>query len=406
MWKIEHPCPQCGAPVEMEEADRIFKCEFCRSRLYISPKDNFHFFLAPRESKPDLYFLPYWRFRGIVFSCDELQVTGKIADSNILAMKLPQVPLSLGVRPQVLKLRYTAPNVPGCFIKPELPFRTTAACGHSSCTGQYLPDTFIGQIRSLIYSPVSIRGKWLFDAVLDSPVCQLHDWRWSGQTADETMRPLDQVSFVPALCPLCGFDLEGENDSLVLLCPNCDTAWHAPDSAFEIVEFSFISPGRGGDADVYLPFWNICADVSGLQIRSYADLVRLANLPWAVQNGWEEQQPHFRVPAFKVHPSLFLRLARTMTVLQKTPDPDAQPRKPHLHPVTLPLGEALESLRVLIASIALPRKSVLPHIPELKFFMKDSRLVYLPFTQRGEELIQEEIGMSVQKAALSWGKLI
>ena len=66
----------------MEEADRIFECEFCRSRLYISPRENFHLFLAPREPDPDHYFLPYWRFKGIEFGCDDLQVTGKITDSS------------------------------------------------------------------------------------------------------------------------------------------------------------------------------------------------------------------------------------------------------------------------------------------------------------------------------------
>ena len=265
---------------------------------------------------------------------------------------------------------------------------------------------FVGEIRSLIYTPVSVRGDWLFDAILDRPVCQVHDWPWKGQTPDETMRPEDQISFLATLCPQCGRDLEGEKDSLVLLCRNCGTSWQARNSAFESVAFSFIPPRSGSNADLYLPFWNITAEVSGLPVRSYADLVRLANLPRPVQSAWENEEPHFSVPAFKVHPTLFLRLARAMTFLEKTPNPDAQLPKSPLYPVTLPLGETLESLKVLIAAIGVPKKTVLPHLSELNFSMKDSRLVYLPFTAHGEELVQEEIGMSVQKAALSWGKLI
>jgi hypothetical protein len=170
--------------------------------------------------------------------------------------------------------------------------------------------------------------------------------------------------------------------------------------------FSFIPPRSGNHADLYLPFWNITADVSGLPVRSYADLIRLANLPKPVQSAWEQEQPHFSIPAFKVQPNLFLRLARTMTFLEKTENPNAELPKSPLYPVTLPLGEAIESVKVLIASVGLPKKAIFPHLSELNFAMKDSRLVYLPFTLRGEELIQDEIGMSVQKAALSWGKLI
>ncbi len=405
-WKIEHPCPQCGAPVELEEADRIFKCEFCRTRLLISPRETFQFFLAPKEPGPDLYFLPYWRFKGMAFSCDELQVAGKIIDSNILAVKLPQAPPSLGLRPQVLKLRYATPEAPGRFIKPELPFRTTPACGHSSCAEGHMEALFIGEIKSLIYSPVAVKGDWIFDAILDRPVCPARDVDWKESKVDEFMRIEDRISFLATLCPQCGFDLEGEKESLVLLCRNCGTSWRARDCAFESVPFDFIAPLSGGGADIHLPFWIISADVSGLPMRSYADLVRLANLPQAVQNAWEKEAPHFAVPAFKVHPSLFLRLARTMTFLQKKPERNAQPPKTPPYPVTLPLNEALESLRVLIVSVAHPKKSVLPHLPEMTFSLRDSRLAYLPFTVRGEELIQQEIGMSVQKAALSWGKLI
>jgi hypothetical protein len=265
---------------------------------------------------------------------------------------------------------------------------------------------FVGEIKSLIYTPVSLKGDWLIDAILDRPVCQVHDWPWTGKTPDETMRPEDQISFLATLCPQCGFDLEGEKDSLVLLCQNCNTSWQARNSAFESVEFSFIPPRRGSQADIYLPFWHITADVSGLPVHSYADLIRLANLPKAVQSAWEQEQPHFSIPAFKVHPNLFLRLARTMTFLEKSENPGAEIPKSPLYPVTLALGEAVESLKVLIAAIGVPKKTVFLHLPELNFSMKDSRLVYLPFTEHGEELIQDEIGMSVQMAALSWGKMI
>jgi DNA-directed RNA polymerase subunit RPC12/RpoP len=404
-WQIEHPCPQCGAPVEMEETDRIFKCEFCRTRLYISPRESFQFFIAPPRPDPDIYFLPYWRFKGMEFSCDELQVTGKIADSNILAMKLPHLPPSLGVRPQVLKLRYVAPGVPGRFITPELPFGTAAGRLSARAEGR-LPDIFIGEIKSLLYSPLRVKGEWIYDAVLDRPLCPAREGLCAGLEVDETLKPPDQISFLATLCPRCGFDLEGEKDSLVLFCPNCSTSWQARDGAFESVASDFPAPLAGERPDIYLTFWSISPGIEGLKIQSQADLARLANLPRVLPGAWEKEPPCFAVPAFKVNPTLFLRLARTMTFLPKNNDRNEEVRKISLHPVTLPLNEALESLRVFIASIAHPKKSVIPHLGQMSFALKDSRLFYFPFTLRGEELIQPQIGISIQKAALFWGKLI
>jgi hypothetical protein len=81
-------------------------------------------------------------------------------------------------------------------------------------------------------------------------------------------------------------------------------------------------------------------------------------------------------------------------------------RKTSQYPVNLPLKEALESLRMFIASIAHPPKSVIARFAEISFSLKQSRLVYIPFTLSGEELLQREIGFNIQKAALTWGKLI
>jgi hypothetical protein len=70
------------------------------------------------------------------------------------------------------------------------------------------------------------------------------------------------------------------------------------------------------------------------------------------------------------------------------------------------MSEALESLKIIVASICVPKKLIFPHLQELKFALDERMLVYFPFTVRGEELIQPEIQMSIQKNALRWGRLI
>lgn len=403
---MEHPCPQCGAPVVLEETDRILQCEYCRTRLFISTGGHSKYFLSPKESAPELFFLPYWRFKGMVFSCTTTELAGKIVDSNLLALKLPVVPVSLGVRPQVLKLRHLSPAVEGVFLTPQVPCRTLAVAGHGGCATQRLPDTFIGETESLIYSPVSVRGDFLFDAILQRPICQLHERM--DLFPSEPARQEDRISFLATLCPECGWDLEGEKDSLVLLCRKCNKGWQPEGSGLERIEFGFTrAPVREAPA-VYLPFWRITTTVTGLALKSYADLARLANLPRAIHGDWEEREPHFWVPAFKTQPHLFLRLSKSLSILENEPELDCDAEIPTspLFPVTLPLGEALASLKILTASLAPPGKPIFSIMDKLNFSVSKSLLLYLPFISRGEELIQPGIAMSIQRNALLRGRLI
>ena len=247
------------------------------------PREHFKYFFTPKESTADLFFLPYWRFRGMVFSFDALSIESKIIDTNILALKPGSAPMSLGLRPQVLKLRYVAPGIAGNFLKPQFPFRKHVNCGPENERSPIKPvspgieASFVGETESLIYSPFSIHDNVLVDAVLQSPVGNAG---WGPvELPAERCDAEDQLSFLPMMCPTCGWDLEGEKNSLVLFCRNCAIAWQSGGSGFENVKFAFPAAKNGGDAAVYLPFWRLNASVTGLQLRSYADLARLANLP-------------------------------------------------------------------------------------------------------------------------------
>lgn len=446
-WQIEHSCPQCGAPVVLEETDRLFRCPFCRVRLFIWPDDLFRYFLAPgAPASEPIIFVPYWRLKGIVFSFDGDEISSRIIDSSHLAMNSTPLPLSLGLRTQVLKLRYVTPETPGTFISPDFPFRALAASDfiptvEEACrkVGQVFqlaaacPDTtdptsfryFIGDVASLIFSPVFLRKNLLFDAVLQRPLGAVSEHfrervpaeerrgTGAGKAVPGTGRPESlphasdssaPVSFLATLCPNCGWDLDAERDSLVLFCRNCNRAWQASGGALSEVDFSFLP--LSGDPAVCLPFWRIRADISGLELRSHGDLLRLANLTGLAPGARPDAELHFWIPAFKSQPHLFLRLARSLTILGREPDPGVGPPKSPLFPVTLPVGEALESVRVLIASMAAPKRLILPRIKDIELSHKAGMLVYLPFALRGEEFIQPQLQISIQKNALRWGRLI
>ena len=46
-WQIEQGCPQCGAPVTLDETDRLLACPFCRTRLYLVPEGHFRYHIPP-----------------------------------------------------------------------------------------------------------------------------------------------------------------------------------------------------------------------------------------------------------------------------------------------------------------------------------------------------------------------
>ncbi len=104
MWQIEHACPQCGAPVTMEETDRLFTCPFCKVRLYVASSQPLSYYINPKVPDPDTLYIPYARFRGIGFAASIGATSGTMIDGNTIARSMSACPDSLGVRPQAMKL--------------------------------------------------------------------------------------------------------------------------------------------------------------------------------------------------------------------------------------------------------------------------------------------------------------
>jgi hypothetical protein len=174
--------------------------------------------------------------------------------------------------------------------------------------------------------------------------------------------------------------------------------WRPDANGFKKLKFGFISAKEKNI--MYLPFWRIKADVTGITLNSYADMVRMANIPKAVQKKWEDVEFRFWAMAFKVRPQVFVRLARNITLAQPQKKlvgklPDAL-----LHPVTLPIEEAVESLTVTLASFMKPQKDLLPMLNEIKVKPRSYLLVYIPFFEQHHEFIQPEFHLTINKNQL------
>ena len=401
-WQIDDQCPQCGAPVVLDEADRILKCPYCRTKLYLSKEDGFHYIIPPHgNSDRQIYYVPYWRLKGSHFWTENLQVKSRFIDISQKAVSLHMLPQSLGVRPQAVNLKFAPPETPGIFLAPQITIRDAFGLPDDQ-DGQDTFSDFIGEVVSLIYTPVYLEGKTLFDAVTAQRMNDLPDPTLLSALPGTNPGASAKILFLPTLCPQCGWNLEGEKDALSLGCNNCRSLWLYRGTHLEQLPFTTMpSPET---PDLLLPFWKMKITAEGFAVASVADLIRLANLPKVATPTLESTPLYFWSPAFKINPSLYMRWTRIMTVAQPTVQADDKMGTESLqifHPVTLPLVEAVEGVRMNLGQLLSDKQRLLYALGRAKITLVDAELVYHPFRRQNNELIHTTLGLTVDQNALS-----
>jgi uncharacterized CHY-type Zn-finger protein len=404
-FQIEQQCPQCGAPIIIDETDRILSCKFCRTRVYLATEDHLRFYIPPAKGIPEtIYFIPYWRLKGLSYTLEETNISYKYFDANFLSFDLSSLPYSIGLRPQAMKLKFVGGNGSiGKFIASS--YNTREALLNNFRTHTCRPhqqEIFIGETTSVIYTPVYCANGCVHDAVLKTPLFpKIKDEEIQPALASAPVEKW-QIKFVPLLCPNCGADLPGEKDALIVFCPNCNSAWNPSSKDFAKINFSIWREEREGI--IYLPFWQMKVKVNGIQLETYADLIKIANLPKAPTEAWKHTPFYFWAPAFKINPSLFLRWCRQLTVTPAPVDLSADFSAKNIYPVTMPVAEAAESFLIILASLMADKRRLLDLSSSLKFTLEDSFLVLHPFaTSTKEELIHTKLGFTMDRNALSLG---
>jgi len=401
--QIEHQCPQCGAPVTLDETDRLFTCGFCRVRSYLNTKDYFRYLLPDKapEDKTLLYF-PYWRFKGMLFSCVSDGVRQKFIDVSHQALASHYFPHSLGFRSQTQKLRFVSPETDGVFLHPDQSFdhvmQVFEERFQSNLPQPVFHQTHIGESISLIYAPYYAADK-LYDAVLNEPTSKTLPPDFD-QAAGAGGRPDWRLEFLPTLCPNCGWDLESANDALVLICKNCNSAWKPGNTRLQRLKFKHMPATARGEEVIYLPFWRIKADITGIDLVSFADLVKTANLPKVLKDEWQDIPFHFWSLGFKIRPQTFLPLATKITLSQPRESLSAELPEGELYPVTLPVEEAVESLKITLANFIKPRRKQYPRLNTIKITPKSYLLVYFPFYKKHHDLTQPLFKFTILKNQL------
>jgi len=404
---IQHQCPQCGAPAELNETDRLFHCGFCKVRSYLVPADVFRYRLPDKvpENRERIYY-PYWRFKGMLFFCTASGIRPRFIDVSHQALFCRHFPHSLGFRSQALKLRFATTESGGRFLQPEFSLGQIMESFEERFAAQLPKPVYhqahVGDSLSLIYAPFYLADR-IYDGVLNEPLAEGN--REAMESFLDSGRPLSwTLRFLATLCPKCGWDLEGSRDALVLMCRNCDTLWQAGPEGLEAIHYGSLpssGPPHAGDPPLYLPFWRVGAEISGVQLETYADLAALANLPKVPRKSWDSIPFRFWSPAFKIRPQTFLSLSTKMTLTEPQQAPEPHIPQGTLYPVNLPVREASESLKVILANFIKPRRTEYPRLGEIQIRPRSYLLVYVPFFPQHGDLVQPQFRFTIRQSQLA-----
>ena len=414
--QVEQPCPQCGGSVTLSVEDRLLSCPYCGVKNFLQISGAFRYALPNRVTpvKQDrIIYVPYLRFKGNIFTVSQSGISYKVLDTTQDACPQPGLPPSLGLRPQAMKLVRVHNETKGRFLPLAVNIqKILEKAARIQSLSQKGDDplyhrAYIGETLSYIYLPLLPREDGLFDAVLGEPLA--HADASAVQALKSTsFQPNWQMKFLATLCPRCGWNLDGEADCLVLTCSNCNTAWRIGKKGLSLIACT-IFPGPS-DTALYLPFWRLSVNLPAVEIQSFADFIRRTNQPLVPRKEWEKQAMQFWIPAFKLRPKIFLRTAKQATVSQWRLTGEAQEKEmrivPNMYPVTLPLSEAKQSLKIVLADSATNKRTVYPHLPHVRPEFISSSLVFLPFKDRHHDWVQTPGGTVIAKSVLHFGRVL
>ncbi len=369
------------------------------------PKTYFKYLLPNNAGDKNIIYFPYWRYKGFFFSCLSNKISNKFYDHSYRAVESAYFPISVGLRSQALKLKFYLPADRGMFLKPE--FHMEEILGKfekrfaPEGSEQSLYNTHIGETLSLIYSPFYIKERKIFDGILkESVTSHLPDYFDIKEFRTENIK--SEINFIPAICPNCGWDLKGERDSLVLFCKNCNSLWKAKKNSLKQIKAAYLPVLKNNT--VYMPFWRVKTDISHINLKSYADLIKVANLPRVAQKEDEKIEFYFWNPAFKTAAHAYLRISTAITLTKHIKKTIQSPHAKRFFPVNLPLSEALESLKLIFANFFVPKQSLEILLPQINIKPVKYLLVYVPFEEKSHEYVNSRYNLAINKNQLKFAK--
>lgn len=401
-------CPQCGGPVELGEREQIIDCPYCRVRHILVFRDHPVCSLgASNENDSEdesTVLVPYWHFKGLAYALNGPAIKHRVLDLSSQAGSFPGLPPSLGLRPQTMPLQFIHPGNTAGFVPVGVSKQRLLQLVGSRLLGlgpsrRNAPlQSFVGDLVQLVYTPFQINNNRVFDGITGKEIRNVaaEDFFKGAARFKE-----DSPIFLPALCPHCGWDLEGDNQSLCQACTHCDRLWVSIRGGLHAMEYAYC--GQADKDAVRLPFWQIQVDNPHEALKSRKDMIRLANLPRVATTEDATTPLTFTVPAFKLNPFLFLRLARQTTVYGFN-GTKGRELTADFFPFTLPLTEAWQAISPLLFDLAHDKDEMRKILIRSGFRMTRCTILFIPFKRQGLELIQEDMGVSIPANAVEFGR--
>jgi hypothetical protein len=387
-------------------------CAYCRVSLILLYPGLPRYYLEPYQPAPvreEFFYAPYWRTRGMAVSGSLSRGEERFVDMAWPAADLPFLPSELGLSARVFRMCLLSSQKKGKFFKTRISNGEIEPHSVAIETGATVPDKgsslglerVIAPTASLVYVPIFIRGEQVFDGLGNRPL-KLKARVDLEEFPMEEQDPSWLVRFKPALCPYCGSDLQGEKESYVFLCRNCDRAWESHQDGLKKVDFRFL-PAGSQPSSYWLPFWKIGNGIKGSFTPGYSFV------PGSTGGRGSEPKPNNETPlwfpAFKISPSLFITITRAINF---RPPPTLRFKEKTFpgtcHPVTLSEAQALSGM----AALGPPFLKTYPFNRDPSSLKPSGSplLVYLPFRLQGNEWVQEDISLGINKNALKFGRLL
>jgi hypothetical protein len=152
-----------GADHPGGDGTRLLLCPYCRTRLALTA-DGPSATACRRPARAATLTCstsPMGASGAPVHGPGEGHSTAASSISTHLARPLPGLPVSLGLRAQVLKLRFATPGLPGRFLAPDRPEGAVLPAGEPLPPGAFR-RIFLGDTASLFYAPYRCRRGLLY----------------------------------------------------------------------------------------------------------------------------------------------------------------------------------------------------------------------------------------------------
>lgn len=404
----------------------MLSCAFCKTRLYIASKGPLRYVLSRGPSVPaasplpeKIVHLPFWRFRGLRYRVmEKARITSSLLDTTVAAVPDLAEDTTLGIQPQVAKLFLIADE--NRLAAPQKGAREALYIAERrfQCIQDEtaLFEGFVGASRCLVYAPFLLMdlpgGNGYTLKGYTGTISSAH--QLDRPDVDPLLSalgkasPPNAINFLPLLCPECGHDLPAEPGAVALFCSYCARGWRARAGKFVQLPYGIVDVSSGGQNTAFFPFWHLTFNISGLPIKSRADLL-LAAIPYRQPSAtWHHEAAQLLIPAFKLPPRLFLRVAGNTSLASIHIPQDRLSLAPgtKTEPVRLPLEEAAQVAKVVLAHLLSNRRRLYPLVARARLRLKRTTLLLLPFSLQGNEWIDMHSSQAIPENAVELGRAI